>query len=372
MSVLVPTIPDHSYLINQYFNGKKTMIVNNEHDQVPFGVVNSMKRQLLDKFTKHDSRNQQKQRQPKINKQISRSQDNLLSNSHLQAKENVIIIDRTPVHEQKSTTYRHSYTENIVDEVPKPGTVSTVKSMFERQIRLSRSEQTMNTHSTRDNRHSTRTRSVSPNDMALRQRRTVAVPTMTSIPDVIISHRPTNENLISSDKQKESFDFHSRLALFNRTNTNEQLKTPTSVSLSNIDDTPDVIGANVKLNKSSLSSGQKRIQTRVQFIDDVRTFEYPSFRLLMSEYSNCSDNESESDNHADEHDSMSIDDDFEQIYAEYKTNEQLLQSKGSFQTFRPTYLDQYELGSQHSIQTSDSKITENESNQIHWTTDLLF
>ena len=129
--------------------------------------------------------------------------------------------------------------------------------MFERQIRLSRCEQP-NTRSTRTNsRHSTRARSVSPNDMALRQRRTVAVPTMISIPDVIISHRPTKEIVvIPSDKnqqQQQSVDFRSRLAVFSRTN--------------NI---PDVIETNTK---SSISSGQKKVSTRVQFIDDIQIYE---------------------------------------------------------------------------------------------------
>ena len=300
MSVLVSNIPpsNHSYLINQYFNGKKTMHVNNEHDQVPFGVVSSMKQQLLKKLNKHDI-------QPNITKQMSRSQDNLLANSHLQFKENrIVIIDRTP------STYRHSYSESIADEVPKPGTVSTVKDMFERQIRLSRCEQP-NTRSTRTNsRHSTRARSVSPNDMALRQRRTVAVPTMISIPDVIISHRPTKEIVvIPSDKnqqQQQSVDFRSRLAVFSRTN--------------NI---PDVIETNTK---SSISSGQKKVSTRVQFIEDIQIYEYPSFRLLMSEYSTSSNSDSEPDNHVDEQDT---DDEFERIYAEYKSNEQSLESKGT-------------------------------------------
>ena len=287
MSVLVSNIPpsNHSYLINQYFNGKKTMHVNNEHDQVPFGVVSSMKQQLLKKLNKHDI-------QPNITKQISHSQDNLLANSHLQFKENrIVIIDRTP------STYRHSYSESIADEVPKPGTVSTVKDMFERQIRLSRCEQP-NTRSTRTNsRHSTRARSVSPNDMALRQRRTVAVPTMISIPDI-----PSDKN----QQQQQSVDFRSRLAVFSRTN--------------NI---PDVIETNTK---SSISSGQKKVSTRVQFIDDIQIYEYPSFRLLMSEYSTSSNSDSETDNHVDEQDT---DDEFERIYAEYKSNEQSLESKGT-------------------------------------------
>jgi hypothetical protein len=154
--------------------------------------------------------------------------------------------------------------------------------MFERQIRLSRfdSDKVSNTSVPpasrvhRDILSPNRSRSISPNDMALRQRRTVALhtsttvslPVPTSYPDLVISHTPPisshnehsiintqNENkkkdiplntttdetaIINSDFNRpnqllsstslsdmddyQPLDFKSRLALFNHTNTIER------------------------------------------------------------------------------------------------------------------------------------------------------
>ncbi len=107
------------------------------------------------------------------------------------------------------------------------GTVTTVKNMFERQIRLSRydcdklsntsiptNSRTNNQH--RDIRSPNRSRSISPNDMALRQRRTPALPTQilpssssttlllpisTSYPDLVISHTPPTSSHIETNEQ---------------------------------------------------------------------------------------------------------------------------------------------------------------------------
>lgn len=165
--------------------------------------------------------------------------------------------------------------------------------MFERQIRLSRydsdkiSNASISQNSRSNNQHRelsspTRSRSVSPNDMALRQRRSVpfhstnsvaqsVAPAVTSFPDVVTSHTPlasihtdinkvnseviatneqkrkcsssnvipdettninTNQNrtngLVSNNASSDTNDYHpldfkSRLALFNRSsNTSEQ------------------------------------------------------------------------------------------------------------------------------------------------------
>jgi hypothetical protein len=99
--------------------------------------------------------------------------------------------------------------------------------MFERQIRLSRydcdklsntsiptNSRTNNQH--RDIRSPNRSRSISPNDMALRQRRTPALPTQilpssssttlllpisTSYPDLVISHTPPTSSHIETNEQ---------------------------------------------------------------------------------------------------------------------------------------------------------------------------
>lgn len=245
--------------------------------------------------------------------------------------------------------------------------------MFERQIRLSRydceklsntsvSNNSRVTNQHRDIRSPNRSRSISPNDMALRQRRTVTLPTQvlpsttlsvpksTSYPDLVISHTPietnkinheqslvdihTNEMIIidknhnrpnlltSSDTEDyQPLDFKSRLALFNeRSNgqchikkisnnlhsnvqpnfitkpivhhhhqsekkdipsvvntnksitffggtkyngTNKSIPSP-SITIdeqSSVDiiQIPDIIGGNVKLNKSSIFSGMKKV-----------------------------------------------------------------------------------------------------------------
>lgn len=97
------------------------------------------------------------------------------------------------------------------------GTVTTVKNMFERQIRLSRydADKLLSASTPGGSRVSSqhreaaspvRSRSISPNDMALRQRRanisapmlpltstTLLLPTATSYPDLVISHTPPTE-----------------------------------------------------------------------------------------------------------------------------------------------------------------------------------
>lgn len=143
--------------------------------------------------------------------------------------------------------------------------------MFEQQIRLSRSdrEKLPNKHR-REMRSSTRSRSISPNDMALRQRRAGAtVPASTSYPDLIVSHTPmsspsssgvvkakeivikTEKNpsadldrptlLISSNPSsdtidKSRLDFKSRAAVFNQqsnehlVNSNDSVRTSSAPS----------------------------------------------------------------------------------------------------------------------------------------------
>ena len=153
--------------------------------------------------------------------------------------------------------------------------------MFERQIRLSRHDCDKLTHSSvqqnartnhqrRESRSPNRSRSISPNDMALRLRRAAALsiptslslPVSTSYPDLVISHTPPIANHVESTKipKEESIintqndqttnsirpnllipssdtsdyqplDFKSRLALFNRTNTIEKLNEQTHNSL---------------------------------------------------------------------------------------------------------------------------------------------
>lgn len=88
------------------------------------------------------------------------------------------------------------------------GTVITVKNMFERQIRMSRSdtERTLHPPSSSSSRNNllnpTRSRSISPNDMAFRQRRATVtgspstsngapLPVSSTYPDLVISHTPT-------------------------------------------------------------------------------------------------------------------------------------------------------------------------------------
>jgi hypothetical protein len=586
-------------------------------DHVPYGVVNSMKQRLLNKvnesflFNQNSTLTRYALSKPssrlssnenllqtktslisplKRTTRLSRSQDNLTNNqqsianqfiiteqftSYIQPKQDVIIVDATSNDEeneklhsgQKTSTHRQSYTELHVDEAPKPGTVTTVKNMFERQIRLSRydADKLFNSSTPGSSRMSsqhreisspTRSRSISPNDLLYRQRRTIQstsilpAPTISlpvpTYPDVVISHTPPaestkpsneqihNENLLINNqgitKEKKLFlpnrnsishennplcvivdesssnvsnhqrpnlllpsisssetvdcqplDFKSRLALFNRTNTqqsnenslnikkpinpinvlpvkpvihqstrlineekkeilpetiqnqlsisisrsvvntakavtffggdklngntksslpksiapppppilsqkNEQSSPSTSMDLLR---TPNVIGGNVKLNKSSIFSGAKK-DARVQFIDNVDTFEYPSFEVAMAELgSTGSDDDNNNNNNIEDEDDRSstssnddnnnhknhlngklnlkqeelinnnnhiddVDDDelerLARINAEFNTNnlsEKPLKPKGTLHTFRPTHLDQYELGTQH-------------------------
>ncbi|CAF1360595.1 unnamed protein product [Adineta steineri] len=597
----------------------------NENDQtndhVPYGVVNSMKQRLLNKvnesfllnnnstiirhsLSKPSSRLSSNENllQTKTSvsplkhtTRLSRSQDNLTNNhplnsipsqiiinekltSYIQPTQDVIIVDTTTneinndnnddekLHAgQKVPLHKQSYTELHVDEAPKPGTVTTVKNMFERQIRLSRydADKIFNTSTPGSSRMSsqhreistpTRSRSTSPNDIALRQRRTIisvpiipltsttlTLPTSTSYPDLVTSHTPpaeTNKNSTEQihnenysqglNKEKKVFipirnitshehtplsvviidesstnitnqqhpnlllpstseivdcqplDFKSRLALFNRTNTqksnknsinvkksfnpttpppstntvtkpvihqparliNEEKKDiqlepihgqlsisvsrsvintakavtffggnklngdtksslpssipppppPSSSNQTNTKNesssistsldvlrTPDIIGGNVKLNKSSIFSGTKK-DARVQFIDNVDTFEYPSYEIAMAELGSTG---SDNDNDIEDDDDLSnvsngdsninekkndkreeliennkrvndVDDDelerLARINAKFNTNnleEKSLKPKGTLHTFRPTHLDQYELGTQH-------------------------
>jgi hypothetical protein len=144
MSVLVPSFPNshHHHFPNRYINGNFSTAKLNEdmnQDQVPFGVVNSMKQRLLDKVNeslllnnRHSSRlssNEnllQTKASLKPTVRLSRSQDNLLNNninteqftSYLQPKQDVIIVETTISNDEG---HRHSYTELHVDEVPKPG-----------------------------------------------------------------------------------------------------------------------------------------------------------------------------------------------------------------------------------------------------------
>ena len=158
MSVLVPSFPStnnshffphHHHLKGSHSQSTKYMSLpstNFENDQVPFGVVNSMKQRLLDKFSESLLLNStcQTNSKPSIQTKpntaplkqttrLSRSQDNLLNNnnnhteqltSYLQPKQDVIIVDRTLSNEEKSAAHRLSYSELHIDEVPKPGKIN--------------------------------------------------------------------------------------------------------------------------------------------------------------------------------------------------------------------------------------------------------
>ena len=148
MSVLVPSFPSSNnshffpHLKGSHSQSTKYMSLpstNFENDQVPFGVVNSMKQRLLDKFSESLLLNSTCQTNSKSNSaplkqttRLSRSQDNLLNNnnntnqteqltSYLQPKQDVIIVDRTTSNEEKLSAHRLSYSELHIDEVPKPG-----------------------------------------------------------------------------------------------------------------------------------------------------------------------------------------------------------------------------------------------------------
>ncbi|CAF0757028.1 unnamed protein product [Adineta ricciae] len=658
MSVLVPSLinnhhhhPHSSYYsnnsprrthgnISQTKQNRLSMnkIHENEqtNDQVPHGVVNSMKQRFLDKVNEslllnHASSNgrhtlskpsssnenllQTKSTYSSLRHtaRLSRSQDNLanhhtissipgqvLNNEqftlYLQPKQDVIIVETTTTEEsshaddanieklhsgQKGSTHKQPYTDIHEDETPKPGTVTTVKNMFERQIRLSRydGDKLFNTSTPGGSRmgsqhreHSTptRSRSISPNETTLRQRRatisapvalltstTLSLPVPASYPDLVISHTPptdTNKNspeqghhetvhqALTKDKKvltstrnlpaqeqipltvvisdenstnlteqrrpnlllpstpsseivdSQPLDFKSRLALFNRTNTQKSNEHSTSVkkppihshpsstntvskpivhqpvrvvheerndvhlevnsnpllisisravintakavtffggnrvnghtksslpsyilppppppssssftsqtkmkhdqssTLSSADvlRAPDIVGGNVKLNKSSIFSGTKK-DARVQFVDNVDTFEYPSYEFVIAELgSTVSDDENDAHDDDDESngsigdsntvhnhisskmndkqeqahtkiDSYTNDDELERlarINAKFNTSnfeEKSMKPKGTLHTFRPTHLDQYELGTQHgSYPTSKS------------------
>ncbi|CAF1090796.1 unnamed protein product [Adineta steineri] len=584
MSVLVPSFQSSTNTHSQYFstnsinenfnqstkhmsliNRTKSKLYGDNHnnDHVPFGVVNSMKQRLLDKVNESLLNNNSTLIRHPLSKsasrllsnesliptnsitttplkhttRLSRSQDSLLNNtiveqftSYLQPKQDVIIVDTTKSNDENISIHRHSYTELNVDEVPKPGTVTTVKNMFERQIRLSRFDSDKLSHgsistSSRVNNYShreilspSRSRSISPNDMAIRQRRTASIPTSivsssttsllpvpTSYPDLVISHTPPipslielnkmsneqsimnlqNENkkfdmplnemsIMNSDYNRpnllltsnsssdiadyQPIDFKSRLALFNHKKSterpNEQISTTTNMKkpsthsysalppplnfltkptvhhhsekkdipsdditrssfisttkavtfyggakhneniksilpastilpmpsiikeepssilpLIDLFPVPDIIGGNIKLNKSSIFSGIKK-DARVQFIDYIDTYEYPSFAVAMAEFngtgsedendddddddsSTNNDNNSIKTNVIDENANDQIDDELERlalINAKFNSNdltEKPLQPKGSLHTFRPTHLVQYELGAQH-------------------------
>ncbi|CAF4417349.1 unnamed protein product [Rotaria sp. Silwood2] len=397
-----------------------------------------------------------------------------------------------------------SYQSIVISLFFEIGTVTTVKNMFERQIRLSRydsdklSNTSFNNTSRVNSQHReilspSRSRSISPNDMAIRQRRTTVIHTSnipsTLYPDVkknfslniITDETTTNNNnrpnlLLSTTSSSDTsdyqpLDFKSRLALFNRTNTIERSNVNSYVSTNikkssnhtnsvssppnfltkpivhhhNLDkkdisldsivqtvvnstksvtffggikvnsdvqstlpasivpppqpiikdeqssistsidlfQAPDIIGGNVKLNKSSIFSGTRK-DTRVQFIDDVDTFEYPSFTVVMAEFGyTISDDDSDDDNDDDDDDndyssikndknSMKkipvdenkiddVDDDelerLASINAKFNSKnliEEPLQSKGTLHTFRPTYLDQYELGTRNDSSTNSN------------------
>ena len=123
------------------------------NDHVPIGVVNSMKQRLLDKvneslllnpistLVRHplsksstglaSNENLLQIKSPSLKRttRLSRSQDNLSNSNgdsvspYLQAKQNVIIVDRqsTENDDDRASAHRHSYTEFHIDEVPKPG-----------------------------------------------------------------------------------------------------------------------------------------------------------------------------------------------------------------------------------------------------------
>jgi hypothetical protein len=154
MSVLVSSLANTHlpYFPNRRLNGNLsqptkhmslTLDKSEDHDHVPYGVVNSMKQRLIDKFneslllnpryslTKSSNENLLQTKfvlSPlKHTSRLSQSQDNLLNNnseqflSYLQPKQDLIIVDTTTSNEEKISTHRHLYTELHVDEVPKPG-----------------------------------------------------------------------------------------------------------------------------------------------------------------------------------------------------------------------------------------------------------
>jgi len=123
---------------------------------------------------------------------------------------------------------------------------------------------------------------------------------------------------------------------------------------------------------------------RVQFHDSVNTFEYPSFNITMDEHDSTDSDDNDNKNLTDDVD----DDELERlarINAKFNSNnltEKFLKPKGSLHTFRPTHIDQYILGTQHSFNSSDIFSREkyfslSDNSNIQWstmstTTDLLF
>lgn len=135
--------------LNENTNG------NIENDQVPLGVVHTMKKRLLDKAneslllnnsstlprhslikpsTRLQSNENLHQNKSltlplKQTTRLSRSQDNLINNNHslesfavyVQPKQDVIIVERTKSDDDTLANSRHSYIELHMDEVPKPG-----------------------------------------------------------------------------------------------------------------------------------------------------------------------------------------------------------------------------------------------------------
>jgi hypothetical protein len=341
MSILVPSATrNHHYVPMRQLNGSsvaprkiipfanRSISALNEMtdsdmntDRVPLGMVSSMKQRLLDKFNESLLLNNpgalnrqslfkasnENLLQPKSSlkhtARLSRSHENLLNDpseslsTYLHTKPNVVIVE-TSSNEEPLTAHRYSHLELPIDEVPKPGrclsrsgTVITVKNMFERQIRMSRSdtEKTLHPSSSSNSRINhlspTRARSISPNDMAFRQRRSMVtgspsasngapLSVSSTYPDLVISHTPTvssqwdikkssvessishspnDENLFSmhmngdprdhnpshipiaaSDTvHYEPLDFKSRLALFSRPDAIERT-VEQSPSLNNI------------------------------------------------------------------------------------------------------------------------------------------
>ena len=137
MSVLVSSVLSaHVYSNTRRPNGNvvvsafEQMPLNMENDQVPSGVVNSMKQRLLDKFSEslvvntHPSGSKSSL---KHTTRLSRSQDSLLNDhseslaTFLQPKQNVIIVDTTVIKDEHIRQPRSAHSELHVDEVPKPG-----------------------------------------------------------------------------------------------------------------------------------------------------------------------------------------------------------------------------------------------------------
>lgn len=139
MSILVSSIlSTHVYSTTRRNGNVSTVIeqtpLNMENDQVPLGVVNSMKQRLLDKFSESVLNSSYTSGTRSTNgstlkrtTRLSRSQDSLL-NEHsqilptfLQPKKNVIIVDRTVTKEKQILKRPLSQMDLQVDETPRPG-----------------------------------------------------------------------------------------------------------------------------------------------------------------------------------------------------------------------------------------------------------